>query len=666
MAQAKRAVTPAHVYRARDLAAMDRPALWALVNQLGRDTPIQVEFDDGVLQTNIHQTLFSAYCWGIYNLYPRTPTSIRHHLNNGKMRNTTHTDLMNKVLWDCFDAYFGNVDLEALWKFIYDETNRLYNDFTYGCEAYVQTMTVFDFTDIASHPGILEAKEKTRPSAHSIESVAYTKAREILNDPAQLPFNQIARAVSNGLLSMGQVLQCTVARGAAADVDSTIFQTPIMSNFTDGMNSLYESIVESRSAAKSLTFNEDHLRKVEYFNRKVQLMASVILRLHRADCGTTQYMPWVVHSKDLSKMVGVYYWDPETRGLKAIRDSDTHLVGKQLQLRSPLYCAHKDPQGVCSTCIGEISYSIPDGTNPGDFMARCLGEEAAQTVLSTKHLDGNAAGSRLDISPFEEQFIAPGSEDNTIVIADRLKGKSVKIVLRESEAQGIAVIDFESGVRIDLLQTSQISELSEVLFLIGDGRERTTETISVSSGSLRSSLSHEMLAYVRDHGWELDEHNNFVIDLKDWNFAQSAFVVPNRSENMLDIIKNIESFMRASTTSGGSGREDSDGKAVTLRTIKEIPVAMREFYELVTSNLSMNLPHLAVLLKSTMIRSSKHRDYRPPLLGNQVEFGAFDVTMERRSAAAAMAFERHHQMLTSPTSYIIKNRPDSLYDPLLE
>lgn len=659
-------------YVARELAQQPRQALWDLTNAHPRDTKIEVVFDDGVLVTNYHQTLFSVYCWGIYNVYPKTPTSISHHLNDGLIRASTHTDLMNRVLWDCHSAYQGAVDMETLWELIYQETNRLYNDFTYGCEEYVQTMSVFDFTDIAGHPKIQKIIAETRPSSFSIASHCYPRAKEILTDPKQLPNNEIARAVTNGLLAMGQVLQCTVVRGAGTDVDSRIFPRPIMSNFTVGMNTLHDSLVESRSASKSLSFNEDHLSKVEYFNRKLQLMASVIMRLHREDCQTTEYLPWSVHSKDLSKLVGVFYRDEASGQLIAIRDSDTHLIGKTIQLRSPLYCAHPDPQGVCAVCVGEIAHSIPDGTSPGDFAARCMGEEATQTVLSTKHVDGNASSSRLDITPFEENFISQGDEDNALVLSPKLRGKQVQMVVKSTEAKGFGTFDLDSTMRIDILQTSQITELSEVIFLITEGKTVERNIISVSSGSLKSSLSHEMLAYVRDHGWSLDERNNFIIDLKDWDFSQPAFVIPMRSENMLDVIRSIESFLRASTTGSGStrpgragGREVVGGRDGTLRTIREIPVAMSRFYELVTSNMALNLPHLALLLKATMIRSSKHRDYRLPHLGNQVEFGAFDTTMERRSAAGAMAFERHHQMFTTPASYIIKNRPDSVYDPVL-
>jgi len=646
---------------AKDIAKQPRSQLWDLARQHPRSHQFKLVFDDGTIKTNYQQTLFSAYCWGIYQLYPKTPTSVNHHINNAPIRETSHTELMNRVLWDCHDAYRGRVDMEKLWEFIYQETNRLYNDFTYGCEEYVQSITVMDFTQIAGDPEILEIVGTTPPTGHAIASYCYPKARHLLTDVTRFPNNPITRSVATGLLSEGQALQCLVARGAATDVDSSIFPKPIMNNFTVGMNTLYDSLVESRSASKSLTFNEKHLREAEYFNRRLQLMSSAIMRLHRGDCGSKHYLPWTVHARDLPKIAGIYY--KSGKGLAVIQESDQHLVGQTIEMRSPFYCAHSDSQGVCATCLGEISHAIPDGTNPGDFMARCLSEEVAQTILSTKHLNSNATAASFHLTEVEARFIKL-TDDNSLLLAPGLRGKDVKLVISPKEAKGFGVFEMSSATRVELLQVSQITELTVVSFILKEGKYTSNHLVNVSSGSLYSSLSHEMLQYIRDHGWELDEYGNFQIDLKEWDFNLPAMVIPLRSRNMLDAIQPIEQFLKA-------GRDDPNTLAKnknlynSVTNMTDIPLAIKQFYELVTGTLNVNLPHLSLILKSTMIRSSEHHDYRLPHLGNRVEFGSFSHNMARRSAAIAMAFERHHQLLTSPTNYLIRNKPDSIYDALL-
>jgi len=651
-------------FNAREMLSIPKKDLWEAANGSPITKKIKVVFDDGELTTNYQQTIFSVYCWGLLNKYPKTPISIRHHLNGMMIKSNTHTELMNRVLWDCYDQYKGRIDMELAWEIIYRDTNIFYNDFTYGCEAHVQSMNVFDFIEIADDPDIQSIIQSTKATAHSIDSHCYPKARKVISDSIRFQNNAITRSTRNESLSMGQALQCLVMRGAVTDTDSNIFPKPIMSNFTYGLNTLHDSLVESRSAAKSLTFNDKHLSDVEYFNRKLQLMSSTILRLHRGDCGSTQYLPWFVNAKDLSKIVGIYYLDEESGKLKVIREKDSHLIGKVILMRSVLYCAHTDTQGVCSTCLGEISHSIPDGTSPGDFAARCLSEESAQTVLSTKHLNANAIATELELSAYEREFLV-ATEDNHMMLNPNLAKLKPKLIVKADEAKGFGFFNDSKHFKIELLQASRISSLSEVVFLTTKGNETERNYLSVSNGSLRSSLSHDMLEYVFTHKWSLDNKNNFIIDLKDWDYNKFAFNLPMRSQNMMDIVKSIEGFLSKASGKKLGTNEDDEIVYKSLSSIDSIPVAIKQFYELVTASLSLNLPHLSLILKAAMVRSSEHNDYRIPHLGNRVEFGHLHMLMENRSAAAAMAFERHRQMLTTPASYLVEHRPDSIYDALL-
>lgn len=642
-------------YHARDLAAMPKEQLWALAEGQPPNAPIRVVFDDGELDTTIRRTIYSAYMWGMYVDYPKTPAKMNHHMGSMRVGMDTHLKLLNRVMWDCYDAYGGLVDVEELCRYVYRATNALYNDATYELEAYVQSISILDFIEVTEHPKVKKVVESTPANSAAIENYAYPQIKELLLDPKEFPNNAISIACRNGLVSMGQVLQTVAIRGAAADIDSRIFPHPIMSNFTVGLNRFHDSLIESRSAAKALSFTSRPLQEVEYFNRKMQLMAAVVEHLHTGDCGSTHYLDWHVHSGDLSKIAGKYYVDPNGKGLRRITEQDGHLIGKTLKLRSPLFCTHPDPQGVCAVCVGELALSVPRGTNPGHFAATAMGEQAAQTVLSTKHLDWNSTVTGVELSEFEQKYLRTDEDPNILKLSAQLKGKHVLMTISAKEAEHIGDVSYVDDV--NNLQTSQISQLKEVDFTtITEGREETS-SITVSVGSRFSSLSHEMLAYLQKKSWDINAVGNFVIDLKDWNFDLPLFELPLRHANMLDFMKSVESFMRASKGAG-------QGK--TLRDYDNVQDAVRAYYELVTSQLSVNLAHLELLMKSVMIRSEKERDYRLPRPGNVFEVGAFDTTMEMRSLSAAMAYERHRWVLTNPASYLVKKRPDHIFDPLME
>jgi len=642
---------------ARELAAMTDEQRWALDVGQPPQAPMEVMFDDGVLLTTIRKSIYSSYMWDSYIHYPNGPALQRHHIGNARLGMDTHLELMNRVLWDTFDAYRGVLDLELMCRQIYQAINRLYNVLTYNLEEYITSISILDFIGVSEHPKIKEIVANTEPTSFSVENYCYPKAKDVILNDSSLNDNAVAIVARNGLVSMGQVLQTCVVRGAVADIDERIFRHPIMSNFTSGLDQFHDSLTESRSAAKALSFTQEPLQEVEYFNRKMQLMAGVVMRLHRGDCGSKHYIRWHVHSGDLAKLAGHYY-EGEDGTLHVISTSDKHLIGKTIMKRSTLLCVHPDPQGVCAACMGQLSLSVPLGDNPGHFSATAMGEQAAQRVLSTKHLDGNSSATGKELTSYEQKFLRTEEDTNILKVSRDLMGKKVLLTLNGKEAEQLSDVTYVE--RVTDLQTGQITSLTEVLFTtLHDNGNNERSNITVNVGSRHPSLTHEALAYVKEKSWSLDANGNVVIDLTDWNNDHPLFELPLRHVNMLDSMKSIERFMRASASSSDSG------SGPTLRDYNTMEEALRAFYELVTSMLSVNMAHLEILLKSLTIRSEEHRDYRLPRVGNAFVVGAFDTIIENRSLSAAMAYEKHRQVLTSTTTLLNKHRPDHPLDALM-
>lgn len=645
-------------FHARELAGMSDEQLWALDEGMPPQSPMQVIFDDGVLDTTIRKTIYSAYMWGMYKTYSKAPALMHHHIGDMRMGMDVHLTLLNRVMWDAYDAYGGTLDVEEMCRQVYQSINRLYNVMTYNLEEYITTLSILDFVEVTEHPEIKEIIANTEPTSFSIENYCYPAARKVLLSDPSLKHNGIAINVRSELVSMGQVLQTCVMRGAVADIDENIFKNPVMANFTGGLNLFHDSLIESRSAAKALSFTQEPLQEVEYFNRKMQLMAGVIQRLHPGDCGSQHFLRWHVHSGDLQNIAGHYYLTEEGK-LKPIRRNDKHLIGKTLQLRSTLLCVHPDPQGICATCMGELALSVPRGTNPGHFSATALGEQAAQRVLSTKHHDANSSATGKELSSYEQRFLRTEDDPNILKLSEQVKGLKVNLIISAKESTQLSDVTYVENVND--LQTGQITSLTEVRFSVigADGVEEDS-TIAVNVGSRHASLTHEALAYIKEKSWSLNALGNVVIDLSDWNNAWPLMELPLRHTNMLDSMKSIERFFRAST----STTETTTGP--TLRDYKTMEEGVLALYQLVTSMLTVNLSHLEILMKSVMIRSEKHRDYRIPRVGNVYEVGAFDTTMENRSLSATMAFEKHRQVLTNVGTYLNKHRPDHPLDALME
>lgn len=635
---------------ARQLAAMPKDELWNL-----SDGPIKVIFDDGVVESHGRATIYSAYMWHLYALYPKTPALMAHHLGEQRVGSDTHLKLLGKVMWDCYDAYQTEMPdtigfIEKLCHEVYKATNKIYNDFTYRLEPNVRTLSILDFVDVVHHPVIRAANEAAQPNDYSIEKT-YKVISDVLRDPKELLGNPVAEAAKNGLVSMIQIRQCVGPRGSVTDVDSMIFKDPIMKGYVHGMTSLQDSMMESRSASKSLMFTEEPLQKSEYFNRQLQLLCGTLEYLHMGDCGSQGYIAWRVKSGDLQALAGSYYLTDG--GLRRIKESDRHLNGEKIFMRSVLHCQHPDPRGVCSTCFGEMSLSIPKDTCLGHVSATALCEMVSQSVLSVKHVD-TASGSDIELSEYDQQYLRVGTDPSTLKLAERIANRRVVLTISAKEAAHLSELDYQTDVR--KLPVARITELSEVQLAIHGKRGDEVVVLPVAIGNRKGSLTHEALAYVKEKNWTLTATGNYSIDLADWDMELPLFELPRKHENMLDYMADIEKFIKA--TEGGSKK--------TLRDCTTLEEALLEFHTLVASRLNVNIAHLAVILKSVMIASGANHDYRIPHEGNAVEFGTFTNIMASRSLSAAMAFQGHKKILVDPAAYIYYQRPSHPLDALME
>lgn len=643
-------------YKARDLLKLSTEAIWHLPN--GR---IELEFDDGVINTTVKETIFSWYLWEPQRRYSKTPLLKHHHIGNERLNANTHLKLLGNSMWDAYDAYEHDaqpIDIEVLCKLAYDVTNWLYNDFTYKLEEWVSGISILDFLDVVDHPKIRAANDALEPNKYSIEKT-YSEVKQVLLDPQELPGNAVAKAAKSGLVSMGQILQCVSARGYLTDIDSNIFPNPILRGWMSGLRSLHDSMIESRSAAKALMFAKDPLAETEYFNRKMQLGAATLRNINPGDCGSKKFKLWRVRAADLDRMAGKYYFldDGSMRKIYGA-GKDQHLVGTQIKLRTVFDCDHPDPYGVCSACFGDLALSIPRGTNAGHVSTTVLCEAVSQRVLSTKHEDGSANVDDLVLGDYEQRYIKVGTDPTTIELADRLRGQRILLTISAEEAKNLP--DALHAKNVKDIAISRISALTEVKFTVihesGVEGANDVAVVPVSMGARLSSMSTDMLEYIREHKWDLTPQGDFIIDLSHWDMDRVMFKLPLKHMNMLDYMNAIGSLIKASTV----------GKGVkTLRDYDDPGAALVDLHDLVRSKLFVNLAHLEMIILSTMIRDAETRDHNLPRPGDPVQFGSYQDNMSLRSMSALMAYQGQAVALLDPKSFTVKNRPDHPLDPLL-
>lgn len=634
--------------------------------------PILLVFEDGEIQTNANECLYTSYVWDAFRKYTNVPVLKNHHLhtllNGARLNSGTHLALIGRVVWWIYDYTSQSMSEEQrlelryeLARLSYVITNTMYNELSRKVEAHVMSLDICDFMEVMDHPKMVTMRNGLESTYDSIAN-SYKVVTDVLRNEKSLKDNPLSKFSRSSLASENQMHQCLGPRGFITDTDSLQFDVPVLRGYAEGVISFHDSAIESRSAAKSLIFSKAPLQDTEYFSRRLQLVAMGLENLHHTDCNTGSYMRWTVRGKetrdsrtiyegDLKLLVGKYYLDDDGK-LKQIEGNETHLIGKPIQMRSVLHCAHPDPVGVCAVCFGKLSDSIPPNTNLGHACSTFIAQKSSQSVLSVKHLDSSAVIETILLSDGDKMYLKASVDGNSYQLADRLKQCKISLVISADEAANITDIRDVSDIR--QLVITRVSELETIGIVINNGKVINEGAVDVTVERRKASMTYELLQHIRDNGWTVDNRGNYLIDMNGWDWNKPILTLPLKHFSMSDHSAEISKLLEGSV------------KEIMIRDRFVNPDAMLgELFTLVNRKLSVNLAPLEVTFYTAMITSAEACDYSLPKPWTTSGVGVMKKTMSSRSASAAMAYENHVRVITDPASFVLKNRPEHVFDAIL-
>lgn len=627
----------------------------------------ELEFYDGqVIQTDYKQTIYTRYFWDLFTQYPQTPITAKHHvlhiMGKDRLSSKTHILLLQECRNSVIKSYGYSVQLaDNLSKLIYQITNKLYNTLSTELAEYSTSVDILDFIEIIDEPTIKQTVDNALPTEKGIQD-SYNKVLKVLKDEKVLTNNAIAEAVKAKLVNDKQVLQCVAHRGFLTDMDSVVFPKPIMRGYVKGLRSAYDSFIESRSASKALFFSKEPLEDTEYFSRKLQILCQTVKNLHHGDCGSTIYMTWHIkgpvieygetkYSGDLPRLIGKTYLDESTNTLKEISKEDKHLVGTYVRLRSILGCMHPDPNGVCSTCFGGLSRSVPENTNLGQYCSSSTMEPIAQNVLSTKHYDGSSVVDAIVIEANGVEFLTTNRAANAYMFKESVfkRYDTAYLIVDPTEAHNLTDITMVDAV--EDLTITRVSEINTIGIKTSIKDAVNTSVINVAVKNRKASFTHQFLAFLKENGWQLDEKGNHVIDMSIWDFNEPFLVLPQKQESMADYAADISTMIESSVQQ----IYDREKPATPMNTLTDL-------FDLINMKIGVNLAAIEIILYAALITDFTENDYRLPKPWTKSEMGVLKLTVVSRSLSGAMAYNSHAATIYSPASYSFKNRPSHPMD----
>lgn len=598
-----------------------------------------VVYSDGVsIQESKKQVIFNRYCWDLYKLFPSTPVlsscSIVSVLDNDLYKADTHTRLLERIFKSICEL--NNLQFyhqkEPLLRAVYVVVNNIMNEVVHMISPSVTTIDAVDFVEVVNDTKLKEIHNAVSARPESID-VSYKLIKQRLREFPNR--NRFVQAYRSKTVDENQANQCIGPRGFVTDMDRTVFKQPIVNGFIRGMGSLFEMMAESRTAAKALNANDDHIKKSEYASRRIQLLTMSVESVVNGDCGSTEYLELSVDESILENTIGKYYLEEETNLLKYITGKEDHLIGKSVKFRSTLGCRHTDRHKVCTTCLGKISENVKEGSNIGYTFVAHLMEKLTQSILSTKHLTHSVKDAGVILEGNANRYFHVMDGNNLHLNSD-LKTENLYMLLPTSELNKLIDVINMKHTNIAL---SKIGELEDVTIIHKTPKEQKPDTVYIGYRNRKCVLTKPFLQYIKEVGITPVDRGNYIISLAKFNKDYPIFHNPLKETNILSFVSNIESLVENidPVKTGGTKKDQGEnpyGKLVNIFTT-------------VLDRIKCNLTILEVIVYATTAFNMYNSNYRQARNSHVPMSVPKSVLFRHRSMSQLFVFEDQMKEITA-------------------
>ena len=227
-------------------------------------------------------------------------------------------------------------------------------------------------------------------------------------------FNSVYMMADSGARgSAAQIRQLSGMRGLMAKSDGSIIETPITSNFREGLNVL-EYFISTHGARKGLADTALKTANAGYLTRKLIDVAQNV-KVSMEDCGTHEGVEVsdIMEGNELiesladrvyGRVIARDVIDPVTSEVllsegQLVGEEEARIIGesgvRSVVMRAPATC--KAEKGICAKCYGlnmAENRLVKPGEAVGVIAAQSIGEPGTQLTLRTFHTGGTATAGK--------------------------------------------------------------------------------------------------------------------------------------------------------------------------------------------------------------------------------------------------------------------------------
>ncbi|BBB23473.1 DNA-directed RNA polymerase subunit beta' [Isorropodon fossajaponicum endosymbiont JTNG4] len=315
-------------------------------------------------------------------------------------------------------------------------------------------------------------------------------------------FNSVYMMADSGARgSPAQMRQLSGMRGLMAKPDGSIIETPITSNFREGLNNM-QYFISTHGARKGLADTALKTANSGYLTRRLVDVGQDLV-ITEDDCGTDNglIMKAVIDGGNIVQTLGAATLGRVTaedilmpdstkvfleKGhLVSLDDSDkiNELGIESMKVRSTITCDTR--YGVCSSCYGNDmarGHKIGVGEAIGVIAAQSIGEPGTQLTMRTFHIGGAASAStavssvnvNTDGVAHFENLKSITNENNDLVVVSR----SSEVTIRNNKGQEVERYKIPYGAIVHVQEGGKVKAKDK----IADWDPHTHPIISEQAG----------------------------------------------------------------------------------------------------------------------------------------------------------------------------------------
>lgn len=476
------------------------------------------------------------------------------------------------------------------------------------------TMNIETFIDVANKNDRFDEIIRTKLDPAMQPSEIEEKLHNLMNEELQILMtedNALRPMLRSGTgIKPKQLSEFSISGGLKPDISGSTMPIPINSNLlVGGLETVSSYFVDSVGGRKALIFNKNVMGRSGHFARKTMLLVSDIkLRNDYDHCGSVHPIVFEVKTKEhLKRLVGRNYRLFNERDYHVLQQTDTHIIGQKILVKSPLTCASKS--GICEDCYGEALFHTNwGGVGIGAYAGAIITNPVSQSVLSSKHLL-TTTSETIEFNEGFNTFFSLVANEITLNNNDEINPEDYSLMIIKKNI--VTLNELDEG------------EINEFITMFHVKNNKTNEIIDIHEKELKE-------LYISPELRDLMKSSKSNKEYYEINFMN----IPDDSRLFLLQIENAE-LTRPLYSIMGLLDTKERRKELGVETIHDLAQTMLDL--LIESKINVMSVHAEVLL-SPLVRSMDDILKRP-------NFKKYDAMSDVQLLTVSSALEKHPSVL---------------------